>query len=193
MTATQPAATVDPGTAIPTLLLAFSADPVIRWLLPGTERYHAALGDFVLLAAGDAFGPRTVDVAYGGAGVAVWARPGTVTDDNGYAELFTRHVDPTRQADVIAWGEQLGSHQPAEPHWHLVALGVDPHRQGQGFGTTLLRRGLERCDRDGLPAYLLSGNPRNRPLYERHGFEVVDEVQVADAPPLWPMLREPRP
>jgi hypothetical protein len=49
----------------------------------------------------------------------------------------------------------------------------------------------EHCNRDGLPAYLESGNPRNRLLYERLGFVATGEVQVAGAPPVWPMLRPP--
>jgi hypothetical protein len=49
--------------------------------------------------------------------------------------------------------------------------------------------GLARADRDGLPAYLEASAPRNRALYERHGFEVVGEIQAGDSPPLWPMLR----
>ncbi len=49
-----------------------------------------------------------------------------------------------------------------------------------------------RADVDTLPAYLEASSPRNRALYERHGFEVTGEIQVADSPPLWPMLRRPR-
>jgi ribosomal protein S18 acetylase RimI-like enzyme len=175
---------------LPTLLLAFGADPGIRWLFPRADRFHAAFGELVRLAGGGQ--AATVDVIHGGAGVAVWSPPGTATDDEAYFELFTRYVDPTRQADVFAWGAQVGAHHPAEAHWYLVALGVDPHLQGQGLGSALLRRGLERCDRDGLPAYLESGNPRNRSVYERHGFEILGEILVADAPPVWPMLRRPK-
>ena len=40
----------------------------------------------------------------------------------------------------------------------------------------------------------LSGidEPANIPLYRRHGFEVLGTIQVEDAPPLFPMLRQPR-
>jgi hypothetical protein len=30
------------------------------------------------------------------------------------------------------------------------------------------------------------------PLYRRHGFEVLGTIQIGDAPPIAPMLREPR-
>ena len=47
-------------------------------------------------------------------------------------------------------------------------------------------------DRDGLPAYLESSNPANISLYERHGFEVMGRIRVADSPVMTPMLRRPR-
>ena len=55
-----------------------------------------------------------------------------------------------------------------------------------------MEQGLLRCDRDSIPAYLESSNPRNISLYERHGFEVLDTFQVGSTPPVSPMLRESR-
>jgi hypothetical protein len=37
---------------------------------------------------------------------------------------------------------------------------------------------LERCDREMIPAYLEASASRNRALYARNGFEVVEEVQL---------------
>jgi hypothetical protein len=37
---------------------------------------------------------------------------------------------------------------------------------------------LSRCDEHGLPAYLEASSPRNRALYERHGFAVVEEMRL---------------
>jgi hypothetical protein len=52
---------------------------------------------------------------------------------------------------------------------------------------------LSRCDEQGLPAYLEASSPRNRALYERHGFEVTEELKLPrSGPPLWLMWREPR-
>jgi hypothetical protein len=44
-------------------------------------------------------------------------------------------------------------------------------------------------DETGLPAYLESSNPRNIPLYERFGFELLGVIQGGDFPPITPMLR----
>jgi len=104
---------------------------------------------------------------------------------------FQAHVDPARLGEVFAWGEQIGGFHPAGRYWYLAQIGVEPGHQESGHGTTLLQVGLNRCGRDGLPAYLESANPRNRTFYERHGFEVLGEVQVADSPTVWPMRRLP--
>jgi hypothetical protein len=53
---------------------------------------------------------------------------------------------------------------------------------------------LERCDRERLPAFLEPSTPRNRALYERHGFTVTEEFRLGrSAPPQWRMWREPAP
>jgi GNAT superfamily N-acetyltransferase len=48
-------------------------------------------------------------------------------------------------------------------------IGVDPARQGAGYGTELMKHSLQRCDADRKLAYLESSNPRNVPFYERLG------------------------
>jgi GNAT superfamily N-acetyltransferase len=85
-----------------------------------------------------------------------------------------------------------GKHPHDPPHWYLAAIGVVPEWQGRGFGAALMRGVLERCDAEGLPAYLEAGTPRSRELYAREGFEVLEECRYAsDGPPLWRMWREP--
>jgi ribosomal protein S18 acetylase RimI-like enzyme len=71
-------------------------------------------------------------------------------------------------------------------------IGVDPHAQGRGLGGALLRHAVARSDRDGVLAYLESSIPRNIPLYERHGFETMGQIQMGAAPLVTPMLRRPR-
>ena len=61
------------------------------------------------------------------------------------------------------------------PHWYLFILGVDPPRQGQGLGGALLRTGLTRAVADGVPACLLTAQPRNVPFHERHGLRIAEE------------------
>ena len=81
---------------------------------------------------------------------------------------------------------------PHEPHWYLAVLGVDPSRQGRGFGSHLMQPVLERCDSEGLPAYLETDTERNVQLYERHGFVVTEKFDLpGGGPPIWLMWRAP--
>jgi GNAT superfamily N-acetyltransferase len=99
-------------------------------------------------------------------------------------------ADTPRLLEALAFIEKKHPREPA--HWYLPVVGVVPAWQGRGYGTALLRRVLERCDAEHVPAYLEAGTPRSRALYERNGFETVEECHYAkDAPPLWRMWREP--
>ncbi|HET6808200.1 MAG TPA: GNAT family N-acetyltransferase, partial [Nitrososphaera sp.] len=71
-------------------------------------------------------------------------------------------------------------------------VGVDPLQQGRGFGSALLEHTLIQCDNDSKLAYLESSNPKNIPLYQRHGFEALGTIQVGPSPTIFPMLRRPR-
>jgi GNAT superfamily N-acetyltransferase len=84
----------------------------------------------------------------------------------------------------------LESNHPAAPHYYLPFVGVEPEWQGRGLGTALMRPVLDRCDEEKLPAYLEATSPRNRALYERHGFQVTEQFSFGpDSPPVWRMWR----
>lgn len=59
----------------------------------------------------------------------------------------------------------------------LRLLAVRPNHQRRGAGSLLLRHGLEKADRLGLPVYLDSGIS-GKPLYERFGFKVTSEFAL---------------
>jgi ribosomal protein S18 acetylase RimI-like enzyme len=72
----------------------------------------------------------------------------------------------------------------------FTLLGVDPLYHGKGLGSALLKRATTQFDKDNFFTYLESSNPRNIPLYERHGFKVLGTIQVNKFPPIVPMLRK---
>jgi ribosomal protein S18 acetylase RimI-like enzyme len=110
-------------------------------------------------------------------------------DEAAVATVLQRSVSEQRLPEIFEMFEQMGTCHPHEPHWYLPMIGVHPREQGRGCGSALLRRALARCDRDGLPAYLESTNPRNVSLYKRFGFKPVGWIQTASSPPIIPMLR----
>jgi ribosomal protein S18 acetylase RimI-like enzyme len=129
--------------------------------------------------------------------VALWAPPKrwatTVREDIQMA-LPLLHPRLIGRMPLVAAGMLgLERHHPRRPpHWYLAILGTDPPAQGRGLGSAVLAPVLERCDRDGVAAYLESSKERNIAFYARHGFRVSGELRMPRGPKMWPMWREPR-
>ena len=63
------------------------------------------------------------------------------------------------------------------PYMTLRLLATHANHQRRGVGSLLVKHGLERADRLGLPVYLDS-TASGKPLYERLGFEVTGEFPL---------------
>jgi ribosomal protein S18 acetylase RimI-like enzyme len=182
----------DEDAVVSLMMLAFSADPATRWMYPDPRQYLSCYPTFVRLYAGAAFDSGTVHVVEANRGAAMWLPPGTEPDEEGLGGLLRESIAPARLAEVFELAEQMASYHPAEPHWFLPLIGIDPVCQGMGYGSALLTHTLNQCDRDRQLAYLDSTNPKNLPLYERHGFERLGVIQAGSCPPVFPMLRKPQ-
>jgi ribosomal protein S18 acetylase RimI-like enzyme len=186
------ATTADQDSAVDTVVLAFAADPVARWCWPDAHQYLTAMPRFTVAFGGAAFGHGSAHCTEDYAGAALWLPPNVHSDEETLGQIVEQTSSPAIRNDLFTMLEQMGKYHPDEPHWYLPLIGVDPARQGRGYGGALLRHALRQCDREQAPAYLESTNPRNTPLYQRHGFEVIGQIQVGSSPPLVPMLRRPR-
>ena len=187
--ATSPA---EAEAAVAAIVLAFAADPAARWSFPDPAVYLARFPAVVRAFGGRAFAAGTAFHVENFAGAALWLPPGTGPDEEALMGIFGEAVPPDLQEEVFSVFEQMGAFHPAEPHWYLPLIGVDPARRGQGHGAALLRHALADCDRDHVPAYLESSNPSGIPLYERHGFVALGRIQAGSSPPIVPMLRQAR-
>jgi len=187
----RPAAAADVSRLAQALAEAFYDDPVFGWLMPDEERRRERLRRFYFvelrhigLGRGDAW---TCDEL---AGAAISAPPGawrvplrTVLMQG---SLFGAHA--ARAARLLGAVERR---HLREPHHYFAHIGVAPAAQGRGLGSRLMRPTLDRCDRDGLPAYLEASSERSAALYARLGFRLVRELRVGASPPLRLMLRPP--
>lgn len=193
---TSPAIGSAPATdrerTIATIVAAFVADPPSRWVLPGPQEYLAHMPTFVQHFCGNAFEHQAGFVLEDYMGAALWLPPGIQPDEEGITNLITEVVPEEDQDNVFSFFEEMDKYHPVEPVWYLAMIGVDPSCQGGGLGSALLSHTLEIVDSQHMPAYLEATTTRSRDLYARHGFETIGEIQVADSPTMYPMLRQAR-
>lgn len=182
----------DENAAVATIVLAFAADPMTRWTWPNPDQYLAAMPRMARAFGGRAFAHGSALATKGFTGVALWLPPGVEPDNESLGAVMQSTVAPAQLEDGAGLFEQMAAYHPHEPHWYLPLIGVDPAHFGEGHGDALMAHALERCDRERVPAYLESTNPRNMSLYERHGFVPLGAIQAGSSPPLVPMLRKPK-
>ncbi|HTA31884.1 MAG TPA: GNAT family N-acetyltransferase [Solirubrobacteraceae bacterium] len=180
------------------LARAFLDDPVASWAwrpdrlrLGALERFHGVRLR-QLLADEEVW---TIDEL---TCAALWAPPGrwhsTLRET---AELVPSFLHPRLLARMpmvgLGWEKLERAHPRTPPHVYLALLGTEPEAQGRGLGSAVLAPVLQQCDSDGVGAYLESSKERNIDFYARHGFRVLDEIQLLRGPTMWKMWRDPRP
>jgi len=179
---------------VETLVAAFVDDPVMTWCVPDPERRPEILRALFEIAVdvnqpfGELYTTEPLPVAG-----AVWVPSGCQPAGEHAEQLATGYIEAAEEyADrAVAVLDRMAQCHPQEPHDYLFLLGTRPGWQSRGLGSALLRGVLDRCDREGRPAYLEASSEGNERLYRRHGFQVIDEIRLPDGPTLWPMWREP--
>lgn len=180
-----------------TLARAFFDDPVWLWLLGGdAERFRERAPRYFAAETAHHVRMASAWTTEGVKGVSLWAPPGawkfgplTIA---GLAPSAL-HLFGTRLPKALKTLDEIDREHPKQPHWYLGMLGTDPDHQGKGIGSAVLRPILDRCDREGLPAYLESSKEANIAFYERHGFKLTGQHDFSGGPSVWLMWRDPVP
>jgi len=191
---TRPAQGGDIDPLAAALARAFHDDPAMTWLFgersdPRLRRYFGSEARRHSRDGG------TVLTADGHPGAAFWEPPDNWrtpwSEVLRAAPMMLQSIGP-RIPRALKGLSMMERAHPREPHWYLSVLGTDPPQQGKGVGAALLEPILDRCDNEGLGAYLESSKEANIPFYQRFGFTVTGQIDLPDGPALWPMWRDPR-
>lgn len=175
---------------------AFQDDPVSGWVFPDAEyrrtTHHRLMAAFTDAVLADG----RIDLTEDGAACALWlSMPG---DDHAEAAeddavQLREAVDPDNERVKTIARLMDEAHPTGRAHAYLWMIAVAPGRQGEGLGSALIQHVLDRCDREGLPAYLEASSARSTTLYERLGYAFTDRtLDLPDGPRMYPMWREPR-
>jgi GNAT superfamily N-acetyltransferase len=184
------------------LARSFAADPIFAFVEPDEAARVAFLEEFMAALTRRSHRLATAFATVPAlAGVSLWKTP----------DLRQLSPEQLRMTGLDRVGEWLSPEAMArferifeanddaleraspEAVWYLGVLGVDPAWQGKGLGSRLMQPILDRADAEDLPVTLETGQPRNLPLYARHGFEVTAELPpvAPGAPAVWTMKRAP--
>jgi GNAT superfamily N-acetyltransferase len=174
--------------------VAFRTDPVSTWVFPDPEHRAAVHGRFLGVFVDVALAEGRIDYAVDGSAAALWLRvpAGEPEGEDDTPARMREAADPDNERCELV-GRLMGEvHPTAEEHEYLLMIAVAPDRQGEGLGTELIRPVLERCDAEGVAAYLEASSERSCRLYERLGWEFTGTtVRLPGGPLMWPMWRKP--
>lgn len=179
------------------LASAFTDDPVCAWF-SGHPEIYASLFRYHAEALYKRYDQIYINKEKTGA--AMWLPPRVSIRMPFHSSVFSVawRLAKTGGMKSISRGikleEILLKHYPKTPHFYLHAVGASLNNQGRGIGSALIKTGLTKSDKQGVPVYLESSNEKNNPLYERCGFEVIGEISLPDGgPTMWRMRREAQP
>jgi hypothetical protein len=97
---TATASNEDPTIAV--VVLAFSADPVVRWAYPDPQQYLTNFPGFVRVFAGQAFAQGTAYLTHDYGGAALWLAPSVQPDEEALISFIQQSVAKRNQKDVFA-------------------------------------------------------------------------------------------
>lgn len=181
--------------AVATLAAAFHEDPAMVHMLPDATsragRLKRLIGWMVdqHLKIGLVLGTAKVEA------VTLWRQPGTVQYHEPlwhpgalrFVPIFGRHLPRALRTD-----DGISRHLPGGESWmYLKMAGVHPDHQGKGLGGRMIRAGLAEAARLGVPSVLETATPSNVGLYQRFGYAILSEWDVAGGGPhFWTMTTQ---
>lgn len=166
---------------------AFHDDPLFRHLYPDPLRRPRQLATEFRAAIRWVYRPVGVaDVTDAVDRLALWEPPGLSLSGWRQAALaanLLRAAGRRRFLPILRDYDAFDALRPTEPHGYLGLLAVAPEQQGRGIGSQLVRGGLERARRDGVPVYLETGSLQNVAFYSHLGFRELHRISLPSGGP----------
>ena len=182
--------------ALRTVVAAFAADPLLRWVWPDDDRYTACATVLFGLLIDLRRAGGEVWAAGGGAAVAMWEPPGGLyvrPAEDPWPAVHATYRDEEK-ARWEAFDGALAVPPGVPPYWYLGVLATDPERQGRGLGRAVTAPVLASADRSRTAVYLETATEANVGFYAKLGFVVDREATLPDSGPVcWLLRRDPRP
>ena len=184
----------DQQQVIATLAAAFQDDPALCWIIPNAAARAKKLIRFFRMAVAEDLVAGRILMSEQSEVATLWRSPnrhkelplGTFRSNMASLRIFGLSLPRGMRV-----GEAMAKHHQNTPHWYLRFAAVKPDAQGKGWGGLALRAGIEMAEADGLPIYLETASADNVSLYQRFGFTVTAEWDVAGGGPhFWSMLRD---
>jgi ribosomal protein S18 acetylase RimI-like enzyme len=191
------AAASDLDDVVAILVSAFYDDPTWSWAFPDPSQRREQHRRLWTLFVEGAMRYSSVWLTAEVTATSVWIPPhGTDLSAEQESTMETLMAefgpDGSRATEVLELCER--AHPRDVPHFYLSLLGTTVEHRGRGHGLGLLAENLRQIDETHMPAYLEASNTANVPLYERHGFVVLDSLSLpTGGPEVVTMWRESRP
>lgn len=190
----RPARGDDFGMLAAMLARAFYDDPVTSWFYPDAARRMRHARRFFGIRLRQLADQELIYTTDDRSGAALWTLPGRWREDLRQS-LMLLPMLPVLLPRIVRSTHavrEIERRHPVVPHFYLSVLGTEPEQQGGGIGSALLDPVLQRCDSDGVGAYLECSKEGNVDFYARQGFALTERIELPEGPPLWLMWREPR-
>ena len=179
---------------------ALHTEPHITYAIPDETERRAVLHWFLTstIHVAHLFGENYTTPAMDGG--AVWIGPDGTSNIRPSVQqgLLSTGVKLTvltlrRCTRLVARLEQVRRRLVSEPHWYLIALGVEPRQHRKTIRAALLKPGLDRADSEGVACYAEVFEEQDISFYEEYGFRIEGGGRIgAYGPAFWAMLRPPR-
>lgn len=170
------------------LAIAYAEDPVHLWAMPkATTRLNDAIAFFTFFLRRMRPHRWEVFATKDRSAVAIIAPVGQKEREYGDGTRYMP-VLLNRMSHVTDFFQWIETFRPDVEHQYLEFIGCLPMQRSRGLGSLLLGSLLSIANREGIPVWSWSSNPRNLTFYQRLGFEIGEELRRDDSSPIVTVL-----